>query len=359
MKKQQCQHYRHHQVNRWQLNRSRWAGSQQCIDSMGCPNYQRPCSTASSCASSLAINYSGVPCTGPTCGEALNGDSSNGSIPHQAALNDSANRRLINQTNAGNRASSPSNLSQISSYSDYIFDQSCCNSRQQSVTPVPSNCNNPIQRPHSMSVSMFDLQKHQQSDCRDGSLATIGAQPHTRETHAHEVLNDLEQARQKDEQLRRVLGAGKSFDGACSELYQMSHWSTTMARVTRLPPSTGKPRSMSIDETQAGNGERKDYNELEGACNRQSSYYRHFHDGDRAGTVQNDGASEQEQNSDDEILQSLVRTATARTNHSTPKSSLGSMKRSGNSSSSQSGKGVRNKFLSRFDCDNRKSCEYH
>lgn len=352
MKSQQCHyhnHLHHHgQTKRWQMNRLRWAGSQQCIDSLGYNN--RPCSTTSSITSSTYAN-------GMNCSDcALEGRNRSMDNNHYA-----------NQQHQGNgcshRAGSPSDLSSQlgSNCGDYFYDQSCCNSRQVSATPVPSSEKGTIgaqrARPHSMSMSMFDLQNQHSNNSPNRSLQENS----TNSSASRE--NDL--ARQKDEQMRRLLGAGKSVDGACSDLYQMSHWSTTMARVSRhpaTPPSQlAKQRAASIDcsgaeaqKTCGGGGGEDSFDSTgSGSSRRQSSYYRHLNNN------RNHCQMDEEPNSDEEILQSLVRAATAKSNHHKGDASLGSRPNNGNQDSSLSGvsnRGAKNKILSRFSCD-RKSCK--
>jgi hypothetical protein len=344
MRKQQCQHNHHNHGNRWQMNRMRWAGSQQCIDSMNFNN--RPCSTASSIASSsYATNNMNLNC--PEC--ALNARHRSTEPSHHA-----------NQHGASHRPGSPSGLSQISNYSDYLLDQSCC-SRQESITPVPTNGIN--RRPHSMSVSMYDLQQQQQQqNCHDSSA-------NDSDLAANKSLDESELARQKDEQMRRLLGGGKSLDGACHDLYQMRHWSSTMARTTRHPPISNKQRASSIDTPSGGkpvNAERENSFDASFATNesmsprRQSSYYRYLHGNG------NNCHMEDEQNSDEEILQSLVRTATAKSSHqhqngshSNRSSAAGNCNDSTNSNDSATSiRSAKSKILSRFNCD-RKSCKYY
>lgn len=278
LKRQQCQNNHHHQhqhnnhgASRWQLSRSRWTGSQQYIDSAS----NRPCSTASLYANNF-------PCTTCCLPGNINGHQQNGS---------------------GNRASSPSGLSQISNYSDYINDPtgSCCQSRQQSITPIPSrirNQNNINQ--HSM--SMLDLQNRQQSLARGSVSFDDGrmnkGQSQTGEEDEEDECGQIQ--RKKNEQLRQLLGVGKSFDGACSDLLKMSHWTSTSTRVLRHPPlslQARKQRAASIDSTPKEEPER-----------RQSSYYKFSNYNPRCID------DELEQNSDEEILQCLVRTAGARNN---------------------------------------------
>lgn len=361
LKKQQCQHHHHH-ANRWQLNRTRWAGSQQCIDSLSYNHHSnRPCSTTSSCAESMATI-------------SLAGDARHQSIE--------PNNHLVNQhhmAGGNHRTSSPSGFSQISNYSDYLFDHSCCNSRQQSITPVPlekgSNHYNRV-RPNSMSVSMFDLQSQQQhhnanisalnSSCNgtnNGSREGVGRKCMNSEDEIHGYSSSSSSSHQKDEQLRRLLGARKSLDETCNELYQMSHWSSTMARVVRRPPPrlVTKNRTVSMDSSIVKDDEATAFNTAANVANtdesRQSSYYKHLHDNGQC-------RDESEQNSDEEILQSLVRNVTA-------KSSSGSNNNNNHDSNNLNGshsnrstanphsavtKGARNKILSRFNCD-RKSCK--
>jgi hypothetical protein len=294
MRKQQCQHHHNH-GNRWQMNRMRWAGSQQCIDSLK----NRPCSTASSITSS---SYASNNLNCPDCALNLRHQSIE---PHHHANNHGNNHRPV----------SPSASSQISNYSDYLLDRSCC-SRQESITPVPAN-GGINQRPHSMSVSMYDLQQQQQQNCDNTKAANIS------NSSASDSMNENELARQKDEQMRRILGGGKSLDETCHDLYRMSHWSSTMARVTRHPPMSHKLRASSIDSSAADatgkpeNAARENSFDASFSTNdslsprRQSSYYRYLH-GNGHGTSCH---MDDEKNSDDEILQSLVRTATAKSSH--------------------------------------------
>lgn len=354
LKKSHCQHHNHNH-QRWQLNRSsRWAGSQQCLDSLGYNHsLNRPCSTTSSCASSYATNQT---CTDYSmcCSISLAGDRVQN---HHHANNQQQHQQQV--VTGINRANSPSGFSQISNYSDYMFDQtsSCCDSRQQSITPVPSE--HLIRRPHSMSISMFDLQnQQQQQNQQQGSLQSnktvIGGNNATScnaalttasnriEGPVNNSINGNQGdqlARQKDEQLRLLLGAGKSFDETCNEFYQMSHWSSTMARVHRHPPIVhgSKQRANSMDSPNKDD---------EFDASRQSSYYRHLHNNGRSNSDDHDG---HEQNSDDEILQSLVRTATAKRTHNS---------QNGNRSANNSAvnRVAKNKILTRFNCD-RKSCK--
>lgn len=340
MKKQQCHH--HHLSNRWQLNRTRWAGSQQCIDSIGYNHHQhRPCSTTSSCASSYVTNNS--ICTDSMCLASLTGEQRQSMEHHHHHGNQ-------HHSMGSNRATSPSEYSQISNYSDYLMDQSCCNSRQQSVTPVPSDrlgCHQNLnRRPHSMSISMLDLQNQHGSrrECsaqNDTSPGSYNSSSGHDEAQKRQQRDEMERNRKKDEQLRRVLGEGKSFDGACNDLYQMSHWSSTMARVNR-PLHGPKQRAASMDSPA-----KDDEPDMSGR--HQSSYYKYLHSGRCV-----DSEMEQEQNSDDDILQSLVRTATAKSSYSTQTGSHANKSTSG--SQQAVNKGMRSRILSRFSCD-RKSCK--
>uniref|UniRef100_A0A6G1SA13 FH1/FH2 domain-containing protein 3 n=2 Tax=Aceria tosichella TaxID=561515 RepID=A0A6G1SA13_9ACAR len=343
MRKQQCQHTHQNHGNRWQMNRMRWAGSQQCIDTLNYNN--RPCSTASSIASSSSYATNNLNC--PDCALSARHRSIE---PHHHA----------NHHGASHRPGSPSGMSQISNYSDYLLDHSCC-SRQESITPVPST-NGINRRPHSMSVSMYDLQQQQQRNHLDTSAANIS------ESTANRSLNENELARQKDEQMRRLLGGNKSLDGACHDLYQMSHWSSTMARVTRHPPISHKQRASSIDSP-AGkpeNTERENSFDASFGTNdsmsprRQSSYYRYLH----SNASGNNCHMEDEQNSDEEILQSLVRTATAKSSHQhqngshSNRSSVasGNLNDSTNSNDgATSSRSAKSKILSRFNCDLRRT----
>lgn len=339
MRKQQCQHHHNAHGNRWQLNRTRWAGSQQCIDSLSYNN--RPCSTASSIASS---SYATNNLNCPDCASNARQRSME---PHY----------LGNQHGSHHRPGSPSASSQISNYSDYLLDQSCC-SRQESMTPVAS-VDGVARRPHSMSVSMFDLQQQQ---VNNGNTSAAKAS----EATTNNRVSENELARQKDEQMRQILGGGKSFDGACHDLYQMSHWTSTMARVpTRHPPVSHKQRASSIDCT--GNTENPE-NSFDASFGtndsvspkRQSSYYRYLHSNGNSYNCSLDD----EQNSDEEILQSLVRTATAKSNHqngshSNRSSLAGKLNDSSNANdSTASSRSAKSKILSRFNCD-RKSCKYY
>lgn len=177
-RKKQCQNHDHHHANRWQMNRSRWAGSHQYINSLGY-NHQNP--------------------------------------------------------TLDNRVGSPSGHSQISNYSDYLLDQSCCNSRQQSVTPVPS---------------MFDMQHSQNfrnpNRSFGGSSDTNRNHHHSHNEEDESKASAIDEERRNDEQLRRLLCTGKSLDQSCSNLYQMGHWSSSMARVQRHP-KIHKYRAASID----------------------------------------------------------------------------------------------------------------
>lgn len=359
-KKQQCPHHgsnnnlnhslSHHQhqttPNRtWQLNRTRWSGSQACIDQLGYP--QRPCSTTSSCASPFlgGGNYTNG-CSDcareqqqlqqqqhqqqqqqpgnsrhrsvePSSMHNTSGNGLNSSPRHH--LNQSHNSSGISghhanshhQSSHNDRPGSPSGYSQISNYSDYLFDQSsCCNSRQESITPVPladkvnGTTGNAIKRrPHSMSISMFDLQ-NQQSGSPSTSMRS-NASGRAAEANKQEVARNMEhqQAREKDEQLRRLLGAGKSLDGACNDLYQMSHWSTTTTRVTRHPPLSGSKQQQQHRAVSMESSGRDD--DLDDAA-QQSSYYKHLNE--TSGRQSFDGGDDLP-NSDEEILQSLVRTS--------------------------------------------------
>lgn len=331
LKKQQCQHHHHH-ANRWQLNRTRWAGSQQCIDSLGYNHHpNRPCSTTSSCTDSM-------------CTISLAGDARHQSI-------EPTNHHVNQHHMTGSiRTSSPSGFSQISNYSDYLFDQSCCNSRQQSITPVPleKGLNHHFnRRPNSMSVSMFDLQnQQQQQNSANSSLNSSCNGTNNGEGVDRKSMNSKDEvhmysANQKDEQLRRLLGARKSLDETCNELYQMSHWSSTMARVVRRPPPRliAKNRAVSMDSSTKDDEMTDDVTDE----SRQSSYYKHLNYNSQC-------QDDLEQNSDEEILQSIVRTATAKSNIS----SHGN--RSTANPHSPVTKGARSRILSRFNCD-RKSCK--
>lgn len=332
---------------RWRLangaagGRPRWAGSQQCINTLSSAYNGRPCSTTSSCASSVYA-----------CG-CMNDSLCNLST---AGADDSLvlgnNKSNMSASSGHARPGSPSSYSQMSN--EFAYDQSYQQQQQQSTTPVPSSQQRrgsapysqqqQQQRAHSMlSVSMLDLQEQQP-------------------TPEQLSVEERQQALKKDEQLRRLLGAGKSLDGACSELYQMSHWSSTMTRVTR--PS--QMRANSIDSN--GGGELGP----DGQSPKQSSYYRYLSSQGRLQMRDDDD----EPNSDEEILQSLVRTATARgpSNHqhhhnnshgnnhqqrhyepaglASGNSGGGQKERSPNGSS-PSNKSARNKILSRFNCDRK------
>lgn len=276
MKRQNCQHNHNLTGGRWHLNRSRWTGSQQFIDSRN----NRPSSTASSYAS-----YCNGCCTQP--------------LPQQGA----------------NRAHSPSGVSQISNYSDYLMDQTSCQSRQQSITPVPAmNKNLCNVRPNSMSTSMYDLQSQQQQQQQSLPKTCVsfdetrcnkrGANLNNRNSdenneNEEEDENDRVQ-RMKNEQLHRLLGVGKSFDGACSDLLRMSHWTSTNNRVVRHAPPLAqarKQRAVSIDSSPRDEQDRR-----VSLGNRFSNY-------NAAGDSPAD--YDIEQNSDEEILQCLVRQAAA------------------------------------------------
>lgn len=244
-------HHHQHNPNKWQMSRSRWTGSQHCIDSSSSStagigggglsgSNLRPSSVLLSCSSSCAMNSSiASSCNDSMCNISLASDQSLGSVTEGPAsvscLHANRNSSLLSDNR---RASSPSSFSQMSNYSDYLFNQSYCDSRQQSVTPVPSDRGGLGRRPHSMFVSMMNLQRDSSSardDDDDGGTTPINGHkndPSTINDENEHVLNNS--SKQKEHhQLRHLLGNGKSFDETCNELYQLSHWSSTMTRVTR------------------------------------------------------------------------------------------------------------------------------
>lgn len=284
----QCQYY--NQQNRWQLNRSRWAGSQQCISNNSAnqmyphnnssATLQRPLSTASSYA-----------------------NGANQSFPQQQ-------QKLQQQQQ--HRPGSPSGYSQISNYSDFFYDQqssampSCCQSRQQSVTPLPGEpmcCNKPLSNStgaNPMSMSMLDLQQGRSSSLTGGNNNMKQHQDNLDSSN-----QSTSSGVQKDDQLRRLLGAGKSFDEACGDLFKMSHWTSVGGhhRPQRQPP---KQRHGSVDASALSNQDNNSKlhdtcgSSIESSNRRQSSYYRHLNSSQ---------SFEDEPNSDEEIMQCLVRTA--------------------------------------------------
>ena len=228
MRVQKCQHHGPLRVKRWQMGR--WAGSQQAIDSMG---YNRTSSAASGYAGSYGPESVSMTCADCSCCSRNRMDRD--SMSSYNHIHQNQNSSAGRASGASNRCSSPSGVSQMSNYSDYIYDHSCCGSRRESITPVPSdkfiNSVGANQRAHSMSVSMFDLQQQQHGQIREPAESI---------TDLHQIDENELTAQQKDEQLRRLLGVDKSFYGACRDLHQMKHWTSTMAgRVTR-PESQGK-----------------------------------------------------------------------------------------------------------------------
>lgn len=264
LKRQQCkQNHRHHYLNhhsgisRWQLERSRWASSLQLLDNNNTNN--RPCSTASSYANNNTA------CVDLGCCDTM-----------------LRNLQITNGQRSNQRASgqwTDSLSGSFSNYSDYLYDQAsnCSQSRQQSVTPVPHSLDKRGSQQNIMSVSMYDLQHGQSSQPVNNRTPHLGSVSY-HENHNHDLTLDGDnhvrgnnnlgkrlshgngsstnngnvasnattnqaeederiQQRQKDEQLYRLLGVGKSFDGACSDLLKMSHWTSTSQRVVRHPPA--------------------------------------------------------------------------------------------------------------------------
>lgn len=255
-----CSHHYHlhnhqqHNPNRWQMNRSRWTGSQHCIDSsssngIGIGYSGRPDSVLLSCNSSCAMNSSmASSCNDSMCNISLASDKSltdmGGTMAPSSSCLHANNRSGAGRDggdsshhplNDSRRLSSPSSFSQMSNYSDYLFNQSYCDSRQQSVTPVPSDRGGLGQRPRSMFVSMLDLQDQRDpSSARDDEIGGGGGGTTPINGHKVQDENQRRQHERDHHQLRHLMGSGSvSFDETCNKLYQLNHWSSTMTRVTR------------------------------------------------------------------------------------------------------------------------------